>query len=388
MAEGNMSQRFDTSEAPHITVACCRGDLTVVGADQRQVVVEGQKEEPVVERQGEALTITAERDCVIHCPAGATVTIEQVDGDLSVQALQGPLAVQSARGDVALRGVGPAALNRAGGDLAARGVQGELHVEEVQGDAKVRQVTGKVTLESVQGDLAARDLEAGAVVEHVGGDVSLSTSLAEGASYHIEADGDISAKVEVDGGACCTLEGGDLHCRLPLQIAERSAGRVVGAMGDGSAELILRAGGDLSVTGRGENWGQGSEQWESAMESWGQQFEAQMSDMQRKLEERLASIPFVDDQDVARRAREAAERARRQAERATERARMRAERAGRRHAQVALGVRWTGSPPQSSRPPAEPISDAERMAILKMVQDKKITADEAARLLAALEGEA
>jgi hypothetical protein len=67
---------------------------------------------------------------------------------------------------------------------------------------------------------------------------------------------------------------------------------------------------------------------------------------------------------------------------------MRAERAGRRHAQVAPGVRWTGAPPQSFRPPAEPISDAERMAILKMVQDKKITADEAARLLAALEGEA
>lgn len=383
-----MSQRLDTSEAPHITVARCGGDLSIVGADQRQVVVEGQKEEPGVERQGEALTITAPQDCVIQCPAGATVTIKQVDGDLAVQGLQGPLAVASAQGDVTLRGVGHTALNQAGGDLVARGVQGELSIAEVQGDAKVRQVTGKVTLESVRGDLAARDLEAGAVVEHVGGDVSLSTILAEGASYHFEADGDISARVEVGSGARCTLEGGELHCRLPLQFAERSAGRVVGALGDGSAELTLCAGGDLSVTGRGENWSEGSGQWESAMESWGQQFEAQMTDMQRKLEERLANIPFVDSQDVARRAREAAERARRQAERSTERARVRAERAGRRHAQYGSGVRWTGAPPQPPRPPAEPISDAERMAILKMVQDKKITADEAARLLAALEGEA
>lgn len=383
-----MTQRFDTSEAPHITVACCGGDLTVVGADQRQVVIEGQKEEPAVERQGEALTITAERDCVIRCPAGATVTIKQVDGDLAVQGLQGPLAVALAQGDVTLRGVGHAALNQAGGDLAVRGVQGELSVAEVRGDAKVRQVTGKVTLESVRGDLAVRDLEAGAVVDYVGGDVSLSTTLAGGASYHFEADGDISAKVEVGGGARCTLEGGELHCRLPLQFSERSVGRIVGSLGDGSAELIMRAGGDLSVTGRGESWEQSSVQWESAMESWGQQFDAQMTDMQRKLEERLAGIPFVDDKDVARRSREAAERARRQAERATERARMRAERAGRRHAQYGPAVRWTGAPPQPPRPPAEPISDAERMAILKMVQDKKITADQAARLLAALEGEA
>jgi hypothetical protein len=51
-------------------------------------------------------------------------------------------------------------------------------------------------------------------------------------------------------------------------------------------------------------------------------------------------------------------------------------------------MRWTWSPPQPPKPPAEPISDAERMAILKMVQDKKITADEASKLLAALEGQA
>jgi hypothetical protein len=33
------------------------------------------------------------------------------------------------------------------------------------------------------------------------------------------------------------------------------------------------------------------------------------------------------------------------------------------------------------------VSDAERVAILKMVADKKITADEASKLLSALEGE-
>jgi hypothetical protein len=51
-------------------------------------------------------------------------------------------------------------------------------------------------------------------------------------------------------------------------------------------------------------------------------------------------------------------------------------------------MRWSWSAPQPPKPPAEPVSDTERMAILKMVADKKITADEASRLLAALEGEA
>jgi len=34
----------------------------------------------------------------------------------------------------------------------------------------------------------------------------------------------------------------------------------------------------------------------------------------------------------------------------------------------------------------EPVSDTERLSILKMLQEKKITTDEAEKLLAALEG--
>jgi len=125
------------------------------------------------------------------------------------------------------------------------------------------------------------------------------------------------------------------------------------------------------------------------MDAWTQQFEAQMADMQRKLEDRLANIPFVEDEKVARRAQEAADRARRQAERAADRARVRAERASRKHGHRGVGfqVAWPSSP-QSSKPAGEPVSDAERIAILKMVADKKITADQASKLLSALEGEA
>jgi hypothetical protein len=237
--------------------------------------------------------------------------------------------------------------------------------------------------------LTVRDLEGGASVEHVGGDVSLNTTLAANVSYRFEANGDVSAKVDAGSGAHFSLEGSQVHCRLPLQTTERTQSRIIGTLGDGSSELALKAKGDLTVTEHGESsdW-EGSEQWESTMESWAQQFEAQMAQMQHKFEERLAGIPFVDSDRISRRAQEAAERARRQAERAAEKARAKAERAHRRHERHGAGVRWSWSAPQPPKPPTEAVSDAERMAILKMVADKKITADEASRLLAALEGEA
>jgi len=388
-----MALAYDTSDAPHITVVRCSSDLAIIGSDQPGVAVLGDGDKFKVERQGESFTVEADDDCDIHCPLKTSVTIKQVSGDLSAQSLEGPLAIEAVNGDVELRDVGPTSLRQVRGDLEVRGVKGELRVESVNGDAKVRQASGAVTLKSVRGDLAARDLEGGAVVEQVGGDVSLSAALTKGASYRFQAKGDISAKVEAKDGVRLTLEAGDIHCRLPLQISERSSRRIVGTLGDGGAELTLQAKGDLSVSERGESWGPAGEaQWEFQMDAWTQQFEAQMADMQRKLEERLSNIPFVDNEKVARRAQEAAERARRQAERAAERARARAERAKRKeHHGVGFRVSWPPSPPQPPRPakPAgEPVSDAERTAILKMVADKKITADEASKLLSALEGEA
>ena len=37
-------------------------------------------------------------------------------------------------------------------------------------------------------------------------------------------------------------------------------------------------------------------------------------------------------------------------------------------------------------PPVDPVTDVERMTILKMLQDKKITSEDAEKLLSALEG--
>jgi hypothetical protein len=100
---------------------------------------------------------------------------------------------------------------------------------------------------------------------------------------------------------------------------------------------------------------------ESAMS----QFESQMSQVQRDLEQRFGKFD-------------------KQAEKAAERAARSAERAKRR-AERAAGS-WgfpAGRPPA---PPSEPVTDQERLMILKMVEEGKITADQAAQLLSALEG--
>ena len=73
----------------------------------------------------------------------------------------------------------------------------------------------------------------------------------------------------------------------------------------------------------------------------------------------------------------ATERARRQAEREAERARLRTERAERR---------WQRASGQRPRPKREPATDEERMRVLRLVEEGKVAPEQAADLLAALEG--
>jgi hypothetical protein len=91
-----------------------------------------------------------------------------------------------------------------------------------------------------------------------------------------------------------------------------------------------------------------------------------------------------------------AERVRRKVEQATQRAEARIHRAEQRAFQASQprgrrddAARWTASANDaSSTGQVDRVTDEERMAILKMLQDRKITSEQADQLLSALEGNA
>ena len=139
-------------------------------------------------------------------------------------------------------------------------------------------------------------------------------------------------------------------------------------LGDGSGAVInLTAEGDILVTSE-------SQEWESAAEfDFG------------------GNWPLPDDfaERINRRVQEATTRAGRKAEAAARRVEAAARNVERKaQARVNMRVgRWNWDlSPKGPVPPVEPVSDVERMTILKMLQEKKITSDEAEKLLSALEG--
>jgi hypothetical protein len=390
-------QRVEVSDNPQLIMECL-ADLDVNGGREGEVAVKVYNGEDAltVVQEGEQLTITARARCKVACPRGSSLTLRAVRGDLRVRRLDGAIAAEAISGDAVLKEVGPITIANVSGDLRVRSVNGGLELQRVSGDLAARGVTGLLVCESVGGDLSAADL-GGGLQAKVGGDGSVKTEWAAGRDYALTTGGDAVLKFPNNASATVQVTAGG-KIRHDADWAEVSEGRgtLQGRLSEGEARVSVTAGGDVSLQGRGEPgtfvFGFALEDAELDLEldSMAEEIERNIESHMARLGAQLeAHLGGIDHEAIRHKAERAAEKARRKAEHAAERARLQAERSQRRWERM--------SPPRAPRPPrpapgaAQPrpapsVTDEERMAVLRMVQEGKISASDAARLLEAMEG--
>jgi hypothetical protein len=276
--------------------------------------------------------------------------------------------------------VGQVIIGAVESDFSLRGAKGDVLVKSIGGDASLREVDGSLTLDSVSDDLAVRGV-GGNLNVNVDEDVVVHLDPKPGQVYHVIAGDDILVVLPQDASATLTLHGDDISVDWPGIEPEDTASRAV-VLGDGAAKIDLNAGGDLVVTGRPDAAESAAEYGNFAgmMFDWG--------DWGREMGEKWGNYGREMGERMSRRAQEVAERAARKAEAAARRTERQLERqfgkhAGRRGARFS----WSWDPSQSPRTPkTDPVTDEERMTILRMLAEKKISAEEAEKLLSALEG--
>jgi DUF4097 and DUF4098 domain-containing protein YvlB len=330
---------------------------------------------------------------------GGPVRFARVAGDLAARSVAGGCEADSISGDVSLRDIdGPVKLGMVSGDLSLVDVDGPAQVERVSGDADLQGVLGPVRMEAVAGDLSAVEVEKSLQVSRVDGDAELRMAFEGDMVVQLTAAGDVSCEVEPDSDVTFVLRGdGGVRCQLPGVATTRTNEReVTFKLGEGVAKVMVRASGKVIISPAGAGWPRVGVEFGVEMESFGDELarriEAEVEQKLRQLDERLGTLSVHFGEHDKASIRRTQERARQQGERARKRAERAAERA-RRHAGGPSGPSWLPprppappAPPAPPRPPSEPVRDDERLAILKMVADKKISPAEAEKLLAALEG--
>jgi len=385
------TQTVETTLSPTIVVEECLGDLSVQGVDEPRLTLSLRNGADALSlrREGEDVFLTLRADAHLTCPRGARLTLWAVRGDLRVRDISGPLTVGAVSGDGLLRRVGPLTVGEIYGDLSLQGAAGEVRIREVFGDARLQEVDGPLSVRAVRGDLRLRP------------------PYVSGAAYCFGVGSTARIVVPADANVRFALRaGGRVRSSVPgLSLAE-AGGVMTGALGDGEAVLEVTAGSHILLVpevAEEAEWGA----WATGMEDIGAVVEARVAEAMALLEARLdETLRSVDSEEIRRRveraaerarqaaeryareageaARREAERARREAEREAERARREAERA-RMQAERAER-RWQRASGRRPEPARTATAEAEILRVLRLVEEGKLTPEQAAELLAALEG--
>lgn len=365
--------------ATKVRIPAAPGDLRVSGWGRDEISARTDGDALDLIMSGDEVTVTCDGDLILSIPRRLALDLGVVSGDVDLRELPGGVTVGEVEGDLALRMVGAAVIGALHGDLEAResgpltadevrtdlsvrGGKGDLNVRSVSGDVSLHEIQGNVNLDSVSDDLYVRGVT-GSLNARVEDDAVLYLQPSSGQTINVAAEGDILLHMSARANASLTLSAGraeDIRVEMPGVPKRDGTNPRTLVLGSGGAAINLKAEGDVMVTSRESDW-------ESAAEfdfggSW--------------------PLPEDFDERINRRVEAAARRATQRAEAAARRVeeKMRQQR-GRRFA-----FNWStgrGTPPA---PHVEPVSDEERMTILRMLQEKKITSEEAEKLLSALEG--
>lgn len=372
--------------ASKVRITAVSGDLRVTGWDRDEISAKTDGDMLDLVLGGDEATITCDSDLILSIPRRLPLEIEDVSGDADVRELPGGVSLREINGDLALRMVGkiaigtvmgdmdaresgPLTINDLHSDLSVRGCKDNLVVKSVDGDVSLHEVQGDVNLECVTGDLYVRGVN-GNLNARVEEDAVLYLQPAEGRAVNVNAEGDILLHMSARASAALTLSAGDaddIRVEMPGVPKRDGTNPRSVVLGNGGASINLKAEGDVMVTSRESDWASAAE-----FDFGG-------------------SWPLPDD--FSERINRSVEAATRRASEATRRAGERAEEAARRveeHMRRQHGRRfafnWSGGRGMPPVPPGEAVTDEERMTILRMLQEKKITSEDAEKLLSALEG--
>jgi len=396
-----------------------RADLDLQGWDKAEIRALGDSRRGVsTQVEGTVITILCGDDCDLTVPADAKVVVERVGGDAAMRGIKGGLTIQKVGGDLAVQKTGPLEILSVGGDCFIHASAAALDVQRVGGDLAGVEIQGPVSVSHVGGDIQLQ-LSASDVSLNGRSDVALSMSGLSGQKVSINSGSDVNlylpGKVDAD---LSLVSGGDIDIEV-AGVNEEADHVYNGRLGAGGARIAIRAGGDINLSD--EAWPDDdlAEALSDLEQHWSQLEADRSQHPGRAARESSGRFGFYHEgpeviintdeltrqvnQQVADRMRQAQVHIDAAMKKIEDRARTKGvigfvynppvppqSKGGAPNPPPAPGApvppAAEAAAPQPEPKPSEKVTDEERLLILKMLQEKTITAEEAEKLLEALEG--
>ena len=372
--------------------------LVIRGRDIEDVQVSGKGAKTLEwEDRNGTYRLRIRRDATVEVPRQSCVDLEDCRGHVDVSDLPGDVtggkigghARLGSLGSVFLKNIGghcsvarveqDVSTGSIGGHLNAEAVGGNLSIPSVGGHAKGRDIKGRMLLGNVGGHIEFQDVNSMDGL-NAGGHAKLKLSVLRDSDYSVNAGGNIALKLPADAGATVHMSSG--------------TGTSVQVFGDGSANFQLNAGGMISLSTGHRPGANGEDKAASGgpgpIENIAQQARRHIEQVIETATGRLTSV--MDEQgltsdkraDLQEQFSEIQEEAVKAAQEAMETVQTRSRTVWEQEVKPNLDFLTRESEPVQT-PPVSPEAQAkERMMILRMLEEGKISVEEANQLLQAL----
>jgi hypothetical protein len=470
-------KRIEIQEVQSLTLDKLLGNASISAWDEADVLIKlprGEERDLQVEEAEGGPSVSARQSCEVCMPAGLALQVREAKGNLAVkgistldaQQVRGRLKLsdvgeaklaevyggleakgsksvsvagtvfgsaslknveradlQNVRGSLVVRSVARLQASRIGGSLTAKDLDGSLNVDQVGGNATLKNIGAEVRMGQVAGNLTGKNLTAGAKVPKIGGNLYLGGEIGQGRSYQFSSRGNAVLRLPEDASAHLTMTArGKFVLSTPLTDEVRDGRTLSGSLGDGGAEIVIDARGNVILGGKegaqiemgAELAGEVARQIEEGLaaidfDAIGRTVGAEMDEAMSRLQVKLES---VDWDRVGTRTQQAVDRAMERmqrdmdrvvanAERHQDRLEQKLERQKRRMEQRArkleredarragIEIVVEGDPAEGAYEDYEaepaPNLDEERLSILRMLEQGQIAPEEAEMLLDALQ---
>jgi hypothetical protein len=430
-----MAQTLNLSDGEVIVHIKAYGGLQIMGVETNIVTCETDSPDlaTLIEEEGHVF-VTANASCKLSLPVWSSIEIEKGLGSVEINQNRNQVSIEKVMGNLILQNVNAAKIGKVGGNFSVRQASGAISISKVGGElvvdsvgsfacdkiggscickdiidnfqldkaggsARAENIRGKFLLSKLGGSLLAdhvnieTDISVGgdinikkftvsdnAVSMRAGGDVDVSLGEWEGTQLlSLRAGGDVRLRLdEAFQGATFAMSSGSEKIRLKLNDDDRviREGRYGYQMGNTNHKIDIAAGDDITISGLSD-----FEFEKEVIGDLSDYFDYQESPFSELIQDRVRFATRQADAKI-----KAAQIRLEQIQEHVEKFRGFDVRLGEEE-NVPAPSPPAPVPPVSRKAGKKGATDEERLMILKMLQDKKITVDEAKTLFKALESQ-
>jgi len=370
-----------------------------------------------LERDEDSIRFVFVDDCEMSLPFDANLNIDRASGNARIRNLNNSLKIRRVAGNLALQKTADVEVEGINGNCLVQDIQGSLEVERIVGHLRGEIVHGKLIVDRISGNVDLSSVS-GQVKLNCNGKIRLCLSAGNHEEVSLKASGDIVLNLPLDADA--TIQVRTSGRKAELQIGDRS--EVVRdrdhtfILGTGLQRISIDTAGKVKISGEAvdpseiaklfkdldELWVELKKESEARREAKDREmrFEIEMMGKTAQVVEQAmegAMKTIGDPEFTSKITQEALDKTEKRVQEALRRVEDRLRTMGFDLSQVPTSPRTPSKPPVPPDSPAASIgfqeekykvTAEERLIIVQMLQQGKITIEEADQLLRALEDSA